>query len=112
MDLHRLAEERSIAYHSAVADRLRAEPGLVEIARARAGEWIQQGRSAHHAVRWRVLLDGPFPVLLEFLVDRGERARALRQSTPFAGFIDARQRWQIWRDVRAGFEHQAEALVR
>ena len=34
--------------------------------------------------------------LLEVLVDEGERARALRQCTPFAGFIDPRTRWRIW----------------
>jgi hypothetical protein len=34
------------------------------------------------------------------LVERSEAADALRQVTPFAGVIDPRARWQIWRDVR------------
>jgi hypothetical protein len=32
-----------------------------------------------------------------FLADRGETARELRQSSPFAGALSARERWAIWR---------------
>jgi hypothetical protein len=37
-------------------------------------------------------------------VDESEEARALRQVTPFAGAIDPRTRWRIWREVRAALE--------
>ena len=102
MNLHELAEERSLAYHRAVADRLREAPELVDRARSRVDAWIAEGgRSRHHAARWRELLDLPVDELVSFMVDAGEEARELRQSTPFAGFIDARERWRIWREVRA-----------
>ena len=39
-----------------------------------------------------------------FLVDEGEHARELRQSTPFAGLIDPRARWRLWAEVRERFE--------
>jgi hypothetical protein len=105
MDLHALAEERSIAYHRAVADRLRADPALLTKARARIDEWIARNdRSAGYALRWRDKLGEPLDRLLAFLVDPSEEARAMRQATPFAGFIDPRERWRIWREVRKCFE--------
>lgn len=101
MDPHRLAEERSIAYHRAVAERLRGDPALLAVARDRVERAIAEGgRAAPYAERWRTALDGPLDVLLALLVDEGEHARALRQATPFAGFVDARERWRIWREVR------------
>jgi hypothetical protein len=36
-------------------------------------------------------------------VDPAEGARALRQCSPFAGVIDPRTRWRIWREVRERF---------
>ena len=104
MDLHRLAEERSIAWHRAVAARLAREPALLDTTRARLRGWIDENRSAHYARQWLALVDSPLPTLLAFLVDPSERARALRQATPFAGLIDARERWRIWRAVREELE--------
>jgi hypothetical protein len=46
------------------------------------------------------VLARPLPELLRFLTDEGERARELRQSTPFAGMLPPRVRWEIWRRVR------------
>jgi hypothetical protein len=106
VDLHRLAEERSIAYHRAVAERLRREPALLEVARARVEGWLAEGRSPFYAGRWRELLSRPLDELLAFLSDPGEDARAMRQATPFAGMIDPRERWRLWREVRQRFEGQ------
>ena len=101
MNLHELAEERSLAIHGVVAQRLREDPRLVEAARARVESWLASG-SVHpvYAEAWRELLAGPIERLLETLTDKGNRARALRQCSPFAGVVDPRTRWRIWRDVR------------
>jgi hypothetical protein len=55
---------------------------------------------------WEQQLARPIEELCAALIDEGERARALRQVTPFAGFVDPRTRWQIWRDVRARAERE------
>ncbi|MFL5409375.1 MAG: hypothetical protein ACJ79O_26435 [Myxococcales bacterium] len=39
MDLHALAEERSLAYHREVAARLARRPELISVARRRAEQW-------------------------------------------------------------------------
>ena len=101
MDPHRLAEERSIAYHRSVARRLASEPALLAAARARATEWSKAGeRSSPYARRWVKLLALPLDRLQAALVDPSENARALRQATPFAGALDPRERWRLWREVR------------
>lgn len=38
-----------------------------------------------------------------FLVDRGELATELRQSSPFAGAITPQERWRIWSETRERF---------
>ena len=104
MNLHELAEERSLAIHRVVADRLREDPGLIAAAAARVERWLADG-SVHpfYAEAWRKLLSGPAERLLAALVDPSEAARALRQCSPFAGIVDPRTRWRIWGEVRSGF---------
>ncbi len=102
---HRLAEERSLAFHRAVAEKIRLEPALLDLARHRVSHTILTGaRSAGLAREWSEVLSRPLPEILAFLVDEGEKAIELRQATPFAGMIDPRERWRIWRAVRDGFD--------
>ena len=107
MNLHQLAEERSLAYHGAVAERLRREPQLVDAARQRVAGWIAEGRSVEYARRWQEILHRPMPEILAFLVADSDRGRAMRQATPFAGFIDQTERLRIWREVGARFHGAA-----
>ena len=101
MDMHRLAEERSLAYHRVIAARLGEDPTVLEQARARVREWVAvPGPVPHYARAWAALLGRPVAEIVTFLTDPGERARELRQSTPFAGVIPPRERWGIWRAVR------------
>jgi|CXWL01.1.fsa_nt_gi hypothetical protein len=98
---HGLAEARSLALHDAIADRLRESPELIVAAQERVAEWRRDGSIATAYVdAWETLLASGLEQLVATLVDPGERATALRQVTPFAGVIDARQRWEIWRRVR------------
>jgi hypothetical protein len=101
--LHQRAEERSLALHAAVAERLRADPMLVERAAERVRGWLREPGPvpAPLAAAWLDALSGPPDALFALLSDRGERARQLRQCTPFAGVLDARTRWRILRESRA-----------
>jgi hypothetical protein len=102
MDAHRLAELRSIEMHRRVAEELRGRPTLLDDARARVESWAARpGVSPYYADAWRKVLALPLPDLCAFLVDEGEHATRLRQASPFAGALDPRERWRIWREVRA-----------
>jgi hypothetical protein len=98
---HALAEERSLALHRAVAERLRADPSLIERARRRVEGWLRDGSVARpYAEAWREILAGTVDDAAHLLEDPGDRARQLRQASPFAGFLDPRTRWSILRQAR------------
>lgn len=98
---HRLAEERSLAYHQAIAERLLREPRILEEARRVVEGWMRgTSPTPFYAEAWRTLLAGDAATVAAFITDPGERARELRQSTPFTGVLSARERWVIWDAVR------------
>jgi len=88
-----------------VADKLASDPETLERARARVRSWLDSGEVAlYYARKWEEVLSRPLSEIREFLAEDGEGARALRQVTPFAGAIDPRTRWRIWREVREAVE--------
>lgn len=105
MDLHRLAEERSIAYHRAIAERLRSEPEILENARQRVRAWLAPADAApFYAQKWAEILIGDTLSVAAFLTERSEMAIELRQSSPFAGVLAPQERWRIWRETRQQLE--------
>lgn len=104
MDLHRLAEERSLAYHRLIAERLRHRPEILDTARRRVQGWLEAGDSApFFARKWAEILAGEASSIAAFLVERSELATELRQSTPFAGALTPQERWKLWRETRERF---------
>lgn len=102
MEARRLGEERSVAFHRAVAARLRDDPRLLTLTRARVLEWLATGRvHPEYAEAWRALLARPLEELCAALVAEGEPMSTLRSVTPFAGALDPRERWRIWRSCRS-----------
>jgi hypothetical protein len=105
MNLHELAEARSLAYHREIAMRLVAEPAMIATARKRIGEWTTNRRChADYLAQWRSILSRSIDEIAAAIIDESETGRSLRQSTPFAGMLDPRERWQIWRETRARLE--------
>lgn len=104
MDPHRLAQERSIAYHRVIAERLREQPEILEMARRRVQTWLESSDPApFHARSWAEILAGDPASIAAFLVDRGELAYELRSSTPFAGALKPQERWRIFRETAERF---------
>jgi len=98
MDGHRTAERRSVAYHAAIAERLRGDPSLVEAARARVASWATTGAVHPRWVDgWRAVLAQDVEAIAAALVDPGEVMTSLRQVSPFLGVLGPRERWAIWR---------------
>lgn len=95
---HRVAEERSIALHREVARRILARPELLEQARNRVDGWSRERSiSAHWIKAWSVLLGHSLDEVIVAITDPGETGRSLRQTSPFAGVIDSKTRWEILR---------------
>jgi hypothetical protein len=102
MDPHRLAEERSVAYHSAIAERLLAQPEVLDKARRRVETWLAAAgtEAPFYARQWAAVLARDPASIAAFLVERSELADELRQSSPFAGALTPQERWKIWRETR------------
>lgn len=104
MDLHRLNEERSVEYHRVIAERLLGRPEILDMARQRVAGWLAASeKPPFYARSWAKILDDDAASVAAFLIDRGELATELRQSSPFAGAITPQERWRIWSETRERF---------
>jgi hypothetical protein len=101
MGPHELHDRRSLAIHALIAERIRADPGLLEKPRARVAEWQRScTMNPKYPKAWAELLAGPVERLIEVLLDPGEAATELRHVSPFAGIIDTETRDRVWREVK------------
>lgn len=91
-------EQKSLAYHRAVAVKLSANPSLVESAQRRL-QWLRNMNPGAHAYYdvWQSLLQGSLDDLIATLVSESERSRALRQENPFCDLLTQRERAAIYR---------------
>ena len=86
-----------MALHRAIAEKLRARPELIGIARENLNRWYAgAGGSRHYLDEWRKILDQPLEDVLSLIGQEGEAMTALRQSSPFAGILDPAERWAVY----------------
>jgi hypothetical protein len=91
---HRLIDERSLAMATLIAEKLRVDPGLVQLARDNIQRWMQTCSPGVRLtlLEWSAVLEGPLEGVIELLTSRTERATRLRQSNPFAGALTEKER--------------------
>ncbi|HEY2013683.1 MAG TPA: hypothetical protein VGH38_09300 [Bryobacteraceae bacterium] len=100
---HQRIDQRSLALHRAIAEKLRRHPELLDIARDNLHRWSQaRGRSQPYWDAWAEILKLPLPEILDLLVEESERMTAMRQATPFAGVLEPAERWAIYARFEAG----------
>jgi hypothetical protein len=96
---HARASARSLAYHRAVAQRLRRP--MVDEARHVLSRWRGQGRiDPRYADRWDDLLRRPVSEIRRALVEESADADDLRQNSPFAGVLSEPERRRVLSEVR------------
>lgn len=105
------AERRSLALHRAIMAKLAADPGGV-LVKARRNLVVmrranQDGSAEPWLAEWGRLLRGPIASLVEVLVSTSQRARDLRQVTPFAGVLSDEERRAIYQAERAALSRCA-----
>lgn len=96
------SDRRSLAYHRAVLDKLRADPERC-LSRARANLEHMAGLHPHARClfdRWRRWLELSLPELAEHVLDPGEVGCDMRQVSPFAGLLTAGERARILKRFR------------
>lgn len=97
-------DQRSLAYHRAVAEKLRENPAAMTL---RAKRVLGKMRAQHPGTRalcdrWQTWLKLPLEELLTHLLDPGVLARDMRQVTPFAGALTPKERVRVLRQFRNG----------
>jgi hypothetical protein len=98
-DSHDRAERRNRAYHAAVARHLRKS--TVERALHQLWRWDEEGTiDPRYAKAWEDVLRRPLPDIKRVLTDDSQRARDLRQNSPFAGALSEPERRRILDEIR------------
>ena len=104
---HERLEQRSLALHLAIAAKLREHPELLAVAHDNLDRWTKgQGRSQPYLDTWRTILSGPFEEVLAVMAEDTARTTELRQSSPFAGVLEPRERWHIYDTFESGTHHK------
>jgi hypothetical protein len=98
-DPHRRAQRRALAYHRAVAQRLRKP--MVDDALHQLWKWRDAGRiDPHYAERWESVLQQPVREVARLISEDSRSADDLRQNSPFAGALSEPERRRILQDVQ------------
>jgi hypothetical protein len=93
-DPHRKAELRGLAYHRALAPRLRRP--MIEAAARKLERWKQEGRvDPRHAEIWEQTLALPMTEIRKAITADDDHGRDLRQNSPLAGLLSEPERRKI-----------------
>jgi hypothetical protein len=100
---HRVLEARSLAMHCLAALKIERDPRLLDRVRRTLERWrVRHGDAMPRAFdEWDAILREPWPVIAASIIDPGERGTRLRQSTPFASVLSARERNRIYAAFRS-----------
>lgn len=97
-DPHRRAERRALAYHRALAPRLRRP--AVDQARRKLRRWEHEGTiDARYARAWEEVLVQPIVEIRRAITADDQHGRDLRQNSPFAGLLSEPERRKILETV-------------
>lgn len=103
---HQRIDARSLAMHRAIAEKLRRQPELLVIASENMERWRPTaGRSTPYLDAWEAILRRPFEEVLRVIQEDSEQMRAMRQSSPFAGVLSPKERWEIYDAFAVGTYH-------
>ncbi len=103
---HGRLDARSLALHRLIAEKVLAEPALLDKARGNVSRW----RAGHAGLspalaEWEQILNGSPDQVAKFLVEQSENATRLRQSSPFTGILTEPERLSIYESHSARTYH-------
>lgn len=106
---HELIDEISLELGRCTAARLRQQPELLQLAHVNLARWSRLNANASALLRcyaeWREILHHPLEEICQILSSESEEARRLRQNSPFAGVLNAREVWEL----KQRFRHATSA---
>jgi hypothetical protein len=94
---HGRLDGRSLALHRLVAEKVLANPALLDKARGNPRRWQRSHGSPSLALaEWERILTGTVDQVARFLVERSKMATRLRQSSPLTGILTEPERLAIY----------------
>jgi hypothetical protein len=99
MRTHQRLDQRTLAMHVLLAEKIRLEPALLARAQQTLSAWRGRvcARSQPYLDDWQGILDSGLEPCLAVMTEQSERATALRQSSPFAGMLSNQERFEFLR---------------
>ena len=101
---HEVLNRISLELGHRTAERLRQDPKLLRLALDNLDRWAARNADAPSLLRcyaeWREILGRPLEEICFVLTSDVENSRRLRQNSPFAGVLNAREVWQLKQSVR------------
>ena len=101
---HELIDGISLELGRRTATRLRQQPDLLQLARENLDRWTRLNFNAPALLRcyaeWGELLNRPLEEICAALTSENEEGQRLRQNSPFAGVLPAREVWELKQNFR------------
>jgi hypothetical protein len=96
---HSGVDNVSLSLARRVAERLRARPELLDMARTNLSCWQKRNADSRSLLRcyaeWEAILTRPLEEVCALLVAETEEGQRLRQNSPFAGVLSPTEVWEI-----------------
>ena len=99
---HTAIDRRSLMMHRIIAERLRANPSLLETARANMTRWNCPERGWWR--EWSGILERALAEIIAVLERDDEEGCRLRQSSPLAGILSPQEVWKLKREFKENHE--------
>jgi hypothetical protein len=101
---HEYQDRVSLEIARRIAAELPHRPEWIRLARSNLDRWSQANHDAPRLLRayaeWRAILERPVQEICAILTALDDEGQRLRQNSPFAGALDAREVWAIKRRAR------------
>ena len=100
---HRILDARSLAMHCIAAVKIEQDRSLLRIVKKTLDGWLTryQDEVPSALEEWRSLLGRPWAEVSAIIIDPGERATRLRQSSPFSTILSPKERERIYDAFRS-----------
>ncbi|MFQ6759458.1 MAG: hypothetical protein D9V46_00580 [Deltaproteobacteria bacterium] len=97
MPSHQEIDQRSLALHRLIAEKIRQDPSLFEKPRETLGRWRKTvcTNSQPYLEEWQRLVDMGIEECLTVATEDSERANAMRQASPFCRILTNEERWEF-----------------
>lgn len=93
---YQLSDWRSLDFHKLIAEKIRANPSLVQKALSNMKRWEEQN-GCHETLwdDWLVIIESGLEPLIDFMTSESDEAQRLRSSSPFVGILTQEERNEI-----------------